>query len=208
MLNTLRLFDLRLRLALDMEVQFKGETTLTKTKEVRDTYAAFLKLMELWNAYEALQHFAKEIGKSEYVTGSKCKAHWEAAGSMQVLSDALRTLKEKYRKEKKFKNDFGAFIEKIGENEHIKQPLKKSCESIKNYFDNPDDGKAPTGDALISLIYVQRNLYLHEAEAAKMGMSYPSAQHLISVLTDAFAQHLLLLSSSILAAAHSEGNES
>jgi len=61
--RSLRLFDIRLRLAIDIQIDFAGEVSFTKTKEVRDTYALLIKLTESWNAYEALYHYTKDIKK-------------------------------------------------------------------------------------------------------------------------------------------------
>jgi len=52
--RSLRSFNIRIRLAIDIQVNFKGMISLTKTKDVRDTYALIIQLVELWNAFEAL----------------------------------------------------------------------------------------------------------------------------------------------------------
>src|SRR5665647_3155383 len=61
--RSLKLYNIRLRLAIDMQIDFKGEISLTKTREVRETYILIIKLMECWNAYEALYHYVKSTGK-------------------------------------------------------------------------------------------------------------------------------------------------
>ena len=61
--RSLRLFNIRLRLAIDIQIDFKGEISLTKTKEVKDTYVLLIRLMEIWNAYEALFHYVKDAKK-------------------------------------------------------------------------------------------------------------------------------------------------
>ncbi len=43
--RSLRLFNIRIRLAMDIQINFKGMISLTKTKDVRDTYVLIVQLM-------------------------------------------------------------------------------------------------------------------------------------------------------------------
>jgi hypothetical protein len=55
----LRLFDIKLRLALGIQIDFDSEIAQTKTPIVKDCYALLVKLVELWNACEAFVQYAK-----------------------------------------------------------------------------------------------------------------------------------------------------
>lgn len=96
--RSLRLFNIRLRLSFDIQIDFKGEISLTKTEEVRKTYVLLIKLMEIWNAYEALFHYAKDTKKYVNVKESIYKAYSQTflneVGSLTILKNTLDELKK------------------------------------------------------------------------------------------------------------------
>lgn len=59
LIKSLQLFNLRLWLSIDIQIDFKGEISLIKSKEVKDTYVLLIILMEICNAYKALFHYVK-----------------------------------------------------------------------------------------------------------------------------------------------------
>jgi hypothetical protein len=195
----LRLFNIRLRLAIDIQIDFKGEISLTKTKEVRDTYVLLIKLMESWNAYEALFHYVKETNKYANTRESIYKAYSQTflieVGSLPVLKSTLDTLKLKYNTEIDFAIDFKQLIKRIEDDERIKPNLTESCKNILEYFEG---NRVISGIEIIALIYAERNMYYHNGETAKMGMRYGNRQYLIQSLTSSFYKHILLLTTIIL----------
>jgi len=197
--RSLKLFNIRFRLALDIMVDFKGEVSLTKTKEVRDTYVLLAKLMESWNAYEALFHYVKETKKYANVKTSIYKAYSEAflteVGSMPVLKESLDNIKTQFANNDSFKKDFKQYIQKIIDNENIVPSLTDYC---KRFIDCFEKGKKISGIEIIALIYTERNMYYHNGETAKMGISYKNRQYLLKTLTASFHKHILLLITKIL----------
>lgn len=197
--RSLRLFNIRLRLAIDIQIDFKGEISLTKTKEVRDTYVLIIKLMESWNAYEALFHYVKETNKYANARESIYKTYSQTllneAGSLPVLKATLDSLKSKYNTENNFKTDFIQLIKKIEDDDRIRPNLTENCKNIIEYFER---NKNISGIEIIALIYAERNMYFHNGETAKMGMRYGNRQYLIKSLTNCFHRHILLLTIKIL----------
>lgn len=197
--RSLRLFNIRLRLAIDIQIDFKGEISLTKTKEVRDTYVLLIKLMESWNAYEALFHYVKETNKYANTRESIYKTYSQTflteVGSLSILKETLDTLKTKYNNENDFKTDFIQLIKRIENDGRIRPKLTESCKNIIEYFEG---NKNISGIEIIALIYAERNMYYHNGETAKMGMKYSNRQHLIKSLTMCFYKHILLLTTKIL----------
>jgi len=195
----LRLFNIRLRLAIDMQIDFKGEISLTKTREVRDTYVLIIRLMESWNAYEALCHYVKETGKYANTSESIYKVYSQKflteVGSLTILKQALDNFKDKYNTDINFKNDFKQYIKRIEDDDRIKAKLTESCKSTIEYFDGV---KSISGIEIIALIYAERNMYYHNGETAKMGMRYTNRQYLINGFIDCFYRHTLMLTSKIL----------
>ena len=197
--RSLRLFNIRLRLAVDIQIDFKGEISLTKTREVRDTYVLIIRLMESWNAYEALYHYVKDTGKyantREGIYRVYSQTFLTEVGSLAILKQTLDRLKKKYNSDNNFKTDFEQYIKRIDDDERIRTNLKESCKSTIEYFKGE---KNISGIEIIALIYAERNMYYHNGETAKMGMRYPNRQYLIKEYTDCFYRHILMLTSKIL----------
>jgi len=197
--RSLRLFNIRLRLAIDIQIDFKGEISLTKTKEVRDTYILIVKMMESWNVYEALYHYTKEKDEYANTKTSIYKTYSQTllkeAGSLALLKETLDNLKQKFNNKENFKQDFEELIRRIEKDERIKSKLTESCKSILEYFEG---NKTISGIEIIALIYAERNMYYHNGETAKMGMRYINRQFLIKTLTSCFYKHILLLTTKIL----------
>ena len=197
--RSLHLFNIRIRLALDVIIDFKGEISLTKSKEVRDTYILIIRLMESWNAYEALFHYAKDINKCSNPNGGIYRAYSQMflmeIGTLSIFRNNLEELRLKYLTEKNFKKDFVQLINRIQEDDRIKSRLSSDCKVIMNFFEG---GKDISGIEIIALIYAERNMYYHNGETAKMGMNYRNRQFLIRSLTNSFHKHMLILAKSII----------
>jgi hypothetical protein len=203
--RSLRLFNIRLRLALDIEIDFKGEISLTKSKEVRSTYVLLIKLMESWNAYEALIHYVRDTKKYANTKESVYKAYSQTllkeVGSLPILKQTLDQLKSKYNSDNNFKHDFKQLIKKIETDGRIRPNLTESCISILEYFEG---NKNISGIEIIALIYAERNMYYHNGETAKMGMRYGNRQYLIKALMTSFYKHMLLLTRIIIEKEHDD----
>lgn len=197
--RSLRLFNIRLRLAIDIQIDFKGEISLTKSEEVRKTYVLLIKLMEIWNAYEALFHYVKHtkkyINPKESVYKAYSQTFLNEVGSLTILKNTLDELKKKYNSDKNFNNDFKQLIKRIEDDDRIKPNLTESCKNVVEYFEG---NKTISGIEMIALIYAERNMYYHNGETAKMGMRYGNRQFLILTLTTGFYKHILLLVTAIL----------
>ncbi len=198
--RSLKLFNIRLRLAIDIQIDFKNEVSLTKTKAVRDTYILLIKMMESWNAYEALYHYVKETNR--YADTSERRIYktysenfLNEVQSLPILKQTLDDLKLKYLNDIKFKVDFTELITRIENDERIRNNLTISCKHILEYFDGT---KTISGMEIIALIYAERNIYYHNGETVKMGMRYSNRQFLIKSLTYGFHKHILLLITKIL----------
>ena len=192
--RSLRLFNIRFRLAIDIEISFKGEISLTKSIEVRDTYVLIVQLMETWNAYEAFVRYAKEVSPHTDKSAGKSKIFSQkalmAAGSMPILSDALYWLKSEYDANNRFKGDFEQYITRIHQDSNLSKTLSKDAKDVLAHLNNE---KTISGIELLSLIYAERNMYYHNGETAKMGMAYTNRKSLINKYRDTLALHTLKL---------------
>jgi hypothetical protein len=149
-----------------------------------------LKLMDLWNSYEALLKYVKNELKHSLVKSSpdkdKKSEHWTTVDNYYKKTTALETLKsvaenlkKKASENDKFKNDFRIYIERIAndKSKSIESHIKKQVSSIFDFI----DGKIEiSGIEILSLIYAERNMYFHDGEPGKMGMSYPNRIYLLS----------------------------
>lgn len=197
--RSLRLFNIRIRLAIDIQIDFKGEISLTKTKEVRDTYVLLIQLMELWNAYEALSHYVSEVTDHVAKKVSKSKIYSQAylkqVGSLSVLANTMKSIKESYKKSNTFRDDFESYIKRIEEDGKLSKTLKNDAESIREYTKEEKD---ISGIELLSLIYAERNMYYHNGETAKMGMRYSNRKKLILLLKTALLEQTLMVANSVI----------
>jgi DNA-directed RNA polymerase subunit N (RpoN/RPB10) len=197
--RNLRLFNLRLRLALDIQIDFKGEVSLTKTRDVRETYVKIIKLMEMWNAYESLFHYAKELGKYANPKANKAKIYAQSllreVGSLAILKQAAETIKSRYVSNHRFKEDFDQYIHRIKKDDRIKSTLTDDALAFRAYCLNR---KSISGIEILSLIYTERNMYYHNGETAKMGMRYSNRKLLIDTYRHCLIDHTLMLSNYIL----------
>ncbi len=197
--RSLRLFNIRFRLALDITIGFEGKVSLTKTKVVRETYSLISKLMETWNAYEALSQYASEIGT--YVTPGKVKSRIYSqnllgkAGSLEILQNSLNWLGQEHRRNSQFRKDFQKYINRVIEAPSIKHQLTKDAKNVNNFLQS---GKSISGIEVLSLIYAERNLYYHSGEAAKMGMSYSNRKKLVEEYRRVLIAHTLRLATHMI----------
>jgi hypothetical protein len=197
--RSLRLFNIRLRLALDIQIDFKGEISLTKTVQVRETYIKIIKLMEMWNAYEALFHYAKDIGKYANPKANKAKIYSQTLlkeiGSLTVLKQATDDLKNNYVNKDGFKADFDQYITRIENDARIKKTLTDDAVSMKKHMNSQE---AISGIEILSLIYAERNMYYHNGETAKMGMRYSNRKLLIDTYKTCLINHTLMVTNYIM----------
>ncbi|MBW2571959.1 MAG: hypothetical protein JRE61_06245 [Deltaproteobacteria bacterium] len=170
-----------------------------KAKEVRDTYISIIKLMELWNAYEALSHYVDEITGRVVKKVSKSRIYTQEflkeVGSLATLSKALQEIKNSYESERRFHNDFNQYIDRIDCDEKLSKTLKNDAKSI---LDHVKGDKRISGIEILSLIYAERNMYYHNGETAKMGMNYSNRKKIIENYRDALMAHTLMLATFVI----------
>ena len=214
----LRLFDIRLRLALGIKVDFDSKIASTKTKPVKECYACLIKLVELWNAFEALVVF-------DFIrNGKKGKCKWfelvEKAGPVanKYLEKGFDQLKTMY-KTTTFQNDFEAYIEKVKDDVIVTEKEDKSLLIDTKTGRNLSKKKMiaakidPLNDVLlciktdkkielsylVTLIDIERNLFYHIGEAARMGMnSYANRRKLLELYIKTFSDYMLAFSIELL----------
>lgn len=192
--RSLRLFNIRLRLAADIQINFKGEISLTKATDVRETYALIIQLMEAWNAYEAFSHYASEVSTHVAKKVSKAKIYTQTflttVGSMQTLENALDWIKSEYSNSSRFKKDITQYISRIEQDSQLSEKLKEDAKSVLKHLSGE---KTISGIELLSLIYAERNMYYHNGETAKMGMAYSNRKKLITKYREILFEHMLKL---------------
>jgi len=166
--RNLRLFDIKFRLVLGINVDFDPAIAYTKTPETRNTYISLVKLVELWNAYEVfLIYTGEQCGNnSKYSIIKDKKAN--TAESQKILIDALETLRKFYKESKSFKTDFDEFLERTQEKALCRNDVKRHSK-LKNLEKYISTGSAKDTILIIELIYLFRNMFYHTGESAKIG---------------------------------------
>lgn len=197
--RSLRLFNIRFRLSVDIRIDFEGKISLTKTKQVRDTYVLIIQLMEAWNAYEALSRYAKEIGGYVMDRVGKSKMYSQktlkSVQSMELLESVLNQIQSEFNRDKRFRCDFEQYIERLVNEPEIKGVLTQDA---KNVLAHLRQEKSISGIEVLSLIYAERNMYNHNGETAKMGMTYSNRKKLLSVYGECLTSHTLRLATQMI----------
>ena len=168
--RTLRTFDLRFRLANDININFSGEISNIRTSEVRSTYSEIYSLLEIWNTYEALLHYAKEIiylkdNQSPYLKFKEVLNE----DIDKILYNGLEELEVLY---KNATSNFDSYFNRIINNECIKDKLRQNTKKISDFLTHKIPITNLSGYEILGLIYAERNMYYHNGEAARMGMNY------------------------------------
>lgn len=192
----LRLFDIRFRLAIDLIVDYMGNVSYTKTPVVKRNYAQQMKLMELWNSYEA---FIKYLDYLSLSKRNKAKyqqislALIKDSGVDELFLQCFEQLKKLYSDDAKFKQDYDEYIKRIQRG--VRAKLAESCARSISYFNGAEE---LSGYELFALIYAERNLFYHNGESAKLGMNYNRRNILLSKYYENFALGMMRLAKYII----------
>lgn len=197
--RSLRLFNIRIRLAIDIQIAFKGQISLTKSKEVRETYVLIIQLMEIWNAYEALSHYVGEVTDHRARNAGKSRVYSQAflsqAGSLPTLKYTVDCIRDRHRKVRTFQTDFDEYVDRITGDNRLSVTLRADADTIRKYI---NDEKDVSGIELLSLIYAERNMYYHNGESAKMGMRYSNRKKLIYWFKEALLDQTLKVANTVV----------
>lgn len=199
--RSLRLFDIRIRLAIDVQIDFKGEVSLTRTLAVKQTYIVLLKLMELWNAYEALSHYIGDVSTHVARGVTKSRIYSQAfladAGCLERLAQAANSIKQNYQTIGTYRKDFDIYSARLAQDPHLKATLKSDAASMLGFA----KGERPvSGIEILSLIYAERNMYFHNGETAKLGMRYCNRRDLLTDYKDTLLDVILGLAYHVVTA--------
>ena len=59
--RSLRLFDIRFRLALDLQIDFEGGRARVRSRGVKPAYQSLYRLVDMFNAYEAYVSYQNDV---------------------------------------------------------------------------------------------------------------------------------------------------
>jgi len=213
----LRVFDIRFRLAIDLKIDYIGEVSYVKTKDVKETYILTLKLMDLWNSYEALVKYVSKELKHSLVKCApdtfKNAAHrttvenyYNKTTSLDSLKFVAENFKKKAKENEKFKKDFKAYVDRISKDnsKSIESHIKNQAVSLYEFIEFDKD---ISGIEILSLIYAERNMYFHDGEPCKMGISYASRKYLLSTYYNCLEEVILKSAIFVLSKLNKEVNK-
>jgi|GEM_PF-6935814 hypothetical protein len=193
----LRLFDIRIRIAIDMVVGFYGVVSYTKSSLVAEAYASQIRLMELWNAYEA---FIKYLDYLELSRGKEAKYKliksdlMQNSGARETIDEFFKEIKVHYEYDEAFRQDYHQYISRM-KRACINQKLAETCASTIEYLSGK---KGLSGYELFALVYAERNMYLHDGESAKLGWNYKRRNLILALYSEHFVKSLLQVAAYVL----------
>lgn len=169
--KSLRLFDIRFRLGLSLQVGFDSDISYTKTETTRKAYKLIYKLNDLWFAYEGLYKLCAEVSflksnptKSRPFTGEKIQ-ELDLADPIDHFNQYLN---ENLLNQSRSKEDFADYLL------YLKENSKGRVQSeLLNSFSVDLERNAPTNfSEIIAFIYAIRNMHVHNTDTAKSGVKY------------------------------------
>lgn len=171
-----RLFDLRFRLNMDLNVTINSQYSSTKTPGVKNIYETLFLLLDLWNVYEVANSNVKMLGLLE----KNDKKFDTFFFDKDDLGSEIKNYLDFFNKEikdSKICESFKNYLNHFKDLDSITQSNKaKYDEIIKKINDNTNFDV----EDVLFLIYMERNAFYHGGEAAKSGTNYSFKQNLLN----------------------------
>ena len=194
--RSLRLFNIRFRLALDLQIDFEGGRAMVKSKGVKAAYQSLYRLVDMFNAYEAYVSYQKDVHDRFIPKGRvqddrknrSAERKLRKTGADQPLLDLYKAIQEKANTKEVFKRKFESYLEKVLDTENVKGGMRQAFLEIQGDFKANRDTRVIN---ILALIYGERNLFYHNGEAAIMGMTYVMRKWLLDKYREALIQVLL-----------------
>lgn len=172
--QNIKVFDIRLSLALSSKISFDSNFRYTKTEKSRDVSRLTLMLSNQWFCFEALLDVCKEHG---YLTNSRSKTTSISLETLELLSQEFQFERaidsfwdinsDLIRSNSKFRPDLQKFVAYLSEKASKGQ--KKSLLHVHNKFTNIDDFEVHD---ILALAYAIRNQYVHAGDTPKSGVNF------------------------------------
>ncbi|HGY9581379.1 TPA: hypothetical protein ACOJPN_005095 [Vibrio harveyi] len=172
--QNIKVFDIRLSLALSSKISFDSNFRYTKTEKSRDVSRLTLMLSNQWFCFEALLDVCKEHG---YLANSRSKTTSISLETLELLSqefeferaiDSFWNInRDLIRSNSKFRPDLQKFVAYLSEKASKGQ--KKSLLHVHNKFTNNDDFEVHD---VLALAYATRNQYVHAGDTPKSGVNF------------------------------------
>lgn len=197
--RSLRLFDIRFRLALSLQVSFDSQISYTKTESTRRTYALILKLNDLWFAYEGLFQICKD---QNWLKTNATKATPFTLEMIQNLGldDWSQAFAKKWQQamlqNTRFHKDCMGYIDYLQTTASGKTQQRLLAQLLSQ-IQQPDIVEFNTQ---LALIYAIRNMYVHNTDTAKSGVKqYKTKIEILRMSNDFLTLVILEVANQILA---------
>ena len=194
----LRLFDIRFRLALSLQISFNQTISYTNTETTRKTYKLILKLNDLWFAYEGLYKLCAEDAflKSNPTRSDPFTTEKVTSLSLEDrVTNFGEYLNQNIYSNVRLKNDFINYLQYLVDNSSGKTQPRL----LGKFKNKANTNVFPTFNQILSLIYGIRNMYVHNADTAKSGVNqYRTKIEALKNCNDFLTLSILRISISIL----------
>ena len=168
--NSLRLFDIRFRLALSLQVGFDSSISYTNTETTRKTYSLIVRLNDLWFAFEGLYKLCAEVSYLKINPTKSDPFSIEKVTALNLdnkVTEFGDYLNENIYQNSRLKADFINYLQYLNDNsEGRTQPRLLDSFKVK-----ATNNKYPKFNEILSLVYGMRNMYVHKTDTAKSGVS-------------------------------------
>ncbi len=170
----IRLFDIRLQMALSTNIIFNSGFRYAKTDTSKEVSRLTLRLLNVWFSYESLLNACNNssllINKSKTTSLSEDILE-ELLGEYQfeIMTESFwKHHSDKVHSSSKYREDSQRYIDYLKDGATSKSQ-KRALHNIFNIFTNNED---MTINDVLSLVYAVRNQYVHSGESPKSGVKY------------------------------------
>jgi hypothetical protein len=194
--RAVRRFDIKLRLAKGMQVDFDSSISRTKTASVKKCYITLVKLASYWNALEAFAAFTKcNGGTDKWFKLTECVFSDNEAN--EILLKGLKDIQALFAK-KAFQENFVSFAEKIesvlGKDGQTKNNLAAFQDAYRYFKESRAVEKVPSPLVMLRLMNIERNIFYHSGESVKMDLpDYTNREKLLQLYMVTLEKYLLRL---------------
>lgn len=168
----LRLFRIRLRLAIGLKIGFNEDFAMVKNEPTKEVYIEIMKCNEAWFAYESMKKMCKVLG----LTKASCKtpvdifdvATLNSFGINSLLGEFNNQLQNQVYSKNSISADLSNYIDFLTA-QVDSNSLKQILEPISNKFASKQPWEHKE---ILAVVYATRNVFVHKGETAKSGIKY------------------------------------
>lgn len=168
----LRLFRVRLRLAIGLVIDFDEDYAMVKREGLRDTYIEIMKCNEAWFSYESMKVMCDEwnLTKANSPKYDIFDAENLAKFNISDITELCNAqIKNQIYSSSTITDDVKCYLLYLTQSNTIRNGLRNTINPIINKIENNQEWLPKE---IFSVIYATRNIFVHNSDTAQSGIKY------------------------------------